>query len=54
MYCEKFRNEKFRNITTDILYEDGKVTVVSNKPYRLQINGKCRSVKAGENVFRVK
>ena len=48
------RNLSFGDITTDILYEDGKVTVVSNKPYRLQINGKCRSVKAGENVFRVK
>ena len=45
------RDLTFGKITTDILYEDGKVTVVTNKPYTLYINGTRYAVRRGTNVI---
>ena len=47
------KNLTFGKITTDILYEDGKVTVVSNKPYTLFINGTRYPVRRGSNVIQL-
>ena len=41
----------FGPITTDILYENGKVTVRSNKPYTLFINGEEHAIRKGQNSF---
>ena len=41
----------FGKITTDILYENGKVTVVTNRPYTLYINGTRHPVRRGTNVI---
>ena len=47
------RNLRFGGIVTDILYEDGRVTVKSNASYRLEINGKKHHIRAGEQSFRI-
>ena len=41
----------FGDITTDILYENGRVTVVSNKPYTLYINGEEHAIRKGKNTL---
>ena len=43
------KNLSFGKITADILYEGGQVTVVTNKPFTLYINGKRHSVRRGVN-----
>ena len=43
----------FGNITTDILYEDGKVSVVSNRPYTLYINGAAYPVRRGRSSIPI-
>jgi hypothetical protein len=43
----------FGDIVTDIIYEDGIVTVNSNKPYTLYINGQSYSVRRGETVIEL-
>ncbi|MBO4341013.1 MAG: alpha,alpha-trehalase [Bacteroidales bacterium] len=45
------QNLSFGQTVTDIFYEDGKVTVVSNKPYRLHINGIEYKIHRGNNVI---
>ncbi len=49
------RNLSFGGVTTDIVY-DGKntVTVKSNKPYTLIINGKKHSIRQGTTTLNVK
>lgn len=41
----------FGDIVTDIIYDNGEVTVRSNKPYSLIINGRTFRVKTGESRF---
>lgn len=41
----------FGKITTDILYDNGQVTVVSNKPYTLYVNGEEHPIRKGKNCF---
>ncbi|TKG97048.1 hypothetical protein EYV94_01070 [Puteibacter caeruleilacunae] len=45
---------KFGEIVTDIIFEDGKVTVKSNEPYTLIINKKKFKVKKGSSVLMVR
>ncbi|MCL1079109.1 hypothetical protein D5R81_14045 [Parashewanella spongiae] len=47
------KNLIFGNINTDIIYEDGKVFVKSNKPYTLKINGSDYNIIAKEHTFIV-
>lgn len=47
------RQLSFGDITTDIVYDKGKVKVRSNKPYTLYINGREYAVKRGRNRYRV-
>lgn len=46
------RNFHFGDITTDIVYDAGKgcIETVSDKPYRLVVNGKAIRVKSGRHV----
>lgn len=44
----------FGDVTTDVIYENGRVTVRSNKPYRLYVNGKKHRIRAGLNEFKVR
>ena len=39
----------FGNTVTDILYEDGVVTVKTNRPYTLYINGTRYAIHRGKN-----
>ena len=41
----------FGKITTDILYDNGTVTVVTNKPYTLFINGIEHRIRRGRNTI---
>lgn len=41
----------FGEITTDIIYDDGVVTVKSNKPYTLYINDKEYKIRKGNNLI---
>ena len=41
----------FGKIKTDILYDDGKVTVRTNKPYTLFINGEEYPIHRGRNII---
>nr|MCR5325704.1 alpha,alpha-trehalase [Bacteroidales bacterium] len=43
----------FGGITTDIIYDNGKVRVRSNKPYTLYINGKEYAVRRGVTSIRL-
>ena len=43
----------FGDTVTDILYEEGKVTVITNKPYTLYINGQAYSVRKGKNTIKL-
>lgn len=47
------RNLRFGNVTTDIIYDGGKVNVTSNQPYLLIINGKKFSIEAGRQDFSI-
>ncbi|MBR2373013.1 MAG: hypothetical protein IKA87_02150 [Lentisphaeria bacterium] len=44
-------NYSFGNVVTDAVYKDGTVTVRSNAPYTLTVNGRSYPVKPGENIF---
>ena len=41
----------FGDITTDILYDEGKVTALTNKPYTLYINSMAYPIHRGRNVI---
>ena len=43
----------FGDIVTDIIYEDGKVMVESNKPYTLYINGQAHEICRGNNKIKL-
>ena len=43
----------FGETVTDILYEDGKVAVKTNKPYTLYINGTAYAMKRGLNTVEL-
>ena len=43
----------FGEIVTDIIYEDGKVMVESNKPYTLYINGQAHEICRGNNKIKL-
>lgn len=47
------RNLSFGKINTDIMYDGGRVTVRTNKPYTLFINGAPHSVRRGKNVINL-
>lgn len=48
------RKLTFGNITTDVVYDGkSKVSVTSDMPYTLKINGESFRVKAGDNQFNV-
>lgn len=47
------KNLRFGEIVTDIVFEKGKVSVTSNKPYRLIINGRKYKAKTGKSHFSV-
>ncbi|MBO4341233.1 MAG: alpha,alpha-trehalase [Bacteroidales bacterium] len=43
----------FGSITTDIIYDDGTVSVVTNKPYTLYINGVPQQIHRGRNIIKL-
>ncbi len=50
------RRLRFGKITTDLIYDPatGSVSVTSDSPYKLILNGKSHRIKAGENKITVK
>lgn len=45
------KNLRFGDVTTDLIYHKNKVTIKSNKRYKLIINNKKYNIKQGENIF---
>ncbi len=48
------RRLRFDDIQTDLVCENGIVTVRSNAPYTLLLNGKKKNIPAGESSFKLK
>ena len=47
-------NLMFGSVNTDIIYDKGNVTVNTNRPYVLEVNGKSLKCKKGKNIFSIK
>lgn len=48
------KNLRFANITTDIRYENGTVSVITDKKFTLRIKNKFWKCEPGESTFKVK
>ncbi len=47
------RNLSFGDTVTDLLYENGRCSIRSNRPYTLKINGNAHSIPAGDSVLEI-
>lgn len=47
------KNLRFGEVVTDIVANGNEITVITNKPYTLEINGKAYDIATGENKFAI-